>query len=98
MELRKNTLLRKDPDSTLDYVFDWYDNGNGFLGTTDTISSAAFTATTGLTVSSSSNSTQTATVWISGGTVGQTYTVNCRMTSAAGRIKDASFKMLIEEN
>ena len=97
MELKKDTLATKDPDDTLDYVFDWYDSGDGFLGV-DTITSATFTATTGLTIDSQSNDTQTATVWLSGGTSGQTYTVNCRIVTAAGRSKDASVDFLIEEN
>jgi len=98
MELKKDTLVRKDPDSVSDYVFDFYDSGNAFLGSGDTISTATFTATTGLTIDSQSYSTTTATVWLSGGTVGQVYTVNCRMVSAAGRTKDASVDFLIEEN
>jgi hypothetical protein len=75
----------KSPASTLDYEFDW----TNWMPATDTISSVTFTASTGLTVASSpapSHTTLTATAWLTGGTAGQTYTLSCTITTAAGRI------------
>lgn len=77
---------RKDPNATLDYTFDWSD----WLPSADTISSVAWQVSPGLTTASVSNTTTTATIWLSGGTEGEKYSVRCRITTAAGRIEDAT--------
>ena len=64
----------KDPDATLDYIIDWSE----WLDT-DTISTSTWTVPTGLTNVSDSNTTTTATIWLSGGTAGQRYTVSNRI-------------------
>jgi hypothetical protein len=70
----------KDPSALLDYTLSWA----AWLGT-DTITSVAWTVPTGLTKPSNSNTTTTATVWLSGGTAGATYSVVCEVTTTAGR-------------
>jgi hypothetical protein len=75
----------KDPDATLDYVLDW----STWLGS-DTITSAAYTVPDGLTKASESNTTTTATVWLSGGTDGASHFVTCRVVTAGGRTDDRS--------
>ena len=82
----------KDPQSTLDYGFDW----SLWLGV-DTISSVAWTIETGITQSNASNTTTTATVWLSGGEVGTEYTVTCRITTAAGRIDERSMAIRVAQ-
>ena len=77
----------KDPNATLPYAIDFTD----WLDT-DTIDSVAWSAP-GLTVASSSNTTLTATIWLSGGTVGKVYPVRCRVTTAGGRIDDRTFEI-----
>jgi hypothetical protein len=74
----------KDPDAVLDYVFDW----SNWLSSGEALSDAAFTVETGLTKDSESNTTASATVWLSGGTVGERYTVQCRVTTDQGRTDD----------
>lgn len=74
--------LLKDPDAVLDYQHDW----STWLGA-DTISTSTWTAS-GLTVDSDSNTTTTATVWLSGGTTGQVVTVTNRVVTAGGRTED----------
>jgi hypothetical protein len=81
----------KDPDAVLDYVFDW----SSWLGT-DTISVSAWTADSGLTVDSSTNTTTTATVWLSGGTAGEVYEVVNHITTAAGREDDRTMKIKVK--
>jgi hypothetical protein len=73
----------QDPDATLDYVIDW----STWLGA-DTISDSSWSATSGITIDSDSNTTTTATVWLSGGTPGQTYAVTNHIITAAGREDD----------
>ncbi len=80
---------KKDPDATLDWIFDW----NEWLGDTETISSVEFEADPGITIEDQGSTTKTATVWLSGGTAGEVYRVTCRITSSEGRIDDRSFTL-----
>lgn len=73
-------MPEKDPDATKDYEFDFTD----WLGT-DTISSFTLTTDTGITVASSSNTTQRVTTWLSGGTAGVDYRHACKIVTAGGR-------------
>ncbi len=83
-------IYYKDPDAALDYGVDW----SAWLGT-DTIASAVWTLPAGLTQPRpSSVAGGIATVWLAGGTSGVTYTVTCRVTTAAGRIDDRSHRII----
>ena len=82
----------KDPSDVLDYTR----KASKFLGS-DTITTSTWTADSGITIDSSSNDTNSATVWLSGGTSGQTYTVTNRIVTAAGRTKEKSFQLKVEE-
>jgi hypothetical protein len=75
----------KDPNATLDYTIDW----SAWLDD-DTIATSTWTASDGITVADEANTTTAATVWLSGGTVGATYPVINRITTAAGRTEDRS--------
>ena len=83
----------KDPAEKLDYRFDW---GAEYLGT-DTITGTPTwsTSPTGLTTVSSSNTTTTTTVRLSGGTVGQEYTVTCHVVLTSGQEAERSFKLKV---
>jgi hypothetical protein len=87
--------VSKDPDEKKDYGFDW----SAWLSSVppaDTISSSAWVLPTGITQSTPapSNDTTTTTIWLSGGTAGASYTVVNRITTAAGRIAEAAFRIL----
>lgn len=71
----------KDPQAVLDYTFDWttWLNGDVIAGV------PVVTVQTGLMLNSQTNSTTRVTVWLSGGTAGTSYTVACRIMTAAGR-------------
>lgn len=95
-------LVLKDPDAVLDYRFDAKAQTNGtgnedFLTGSDTIASFSITAEAGLTVDSSSKvDDDTAVIaWLSGGTLGQAYLVNCRINSSAGRTQDKTIRVRI---
>jgi hypothetical protein len=63
---------KKDPNAVLDYTFDW----TAYLTPlADTISTVTWVLPTGLTKVSQSNTTMTATAFISGGTIGETLTL-----------------------
>jgi len=82
----------KDPDAVLDYVVDWSD----WLGT-DTISSSSWTVPTGITKDSDTNTTTTATIWLSGGTEGAEYRVTNQIVTTDGRTDERSIIIKVDE-
>lgn len=78
----------KDPNATLDYGINWAE----WLGA-DTIATVAWTVPAGLTQTAATNTTTSATIWLSGGTVGTRYAVACRITTTAGRIDDRTIRI-----
>ncbi len=83
----------KDPDAIKDYTVNWV----AWLGT-DTIATVAWTVPAGITKTAESHTTTATTIWLSGGTVGQVYTVLCRITSAGGRTEDQTFSIKVQSN
>lgn len=86
------TTFTKDPDAVLDYVNDW---ASWLAG--DTIISSTWIAPSGITVDSDSFTDTTATVWLSGGTVGTSYSVVNRIVTAAGRTDDRTLHFHVKE-
>lgn len=80
---------KKDPDATLDWIFDW----TPWLGEFETITDAIFITDPGLVTVAYSHTAKTSTVWLSGGTEGQVYRVTNRVTTSDGRIDDRSFTL-----
>lgn len=70
----------KDPQEELDYTVDWSD----WLDA-DTISTSSWDAADGIDIENESDTATTATVWLSGGTVGTSYRVTNTIVTAAGR-------------
>ena len=75
-----NGQFTKDPSATLDYTIDWSE----WLGT-DEIITATWNVPAGLVKVKSTFSTTTATMWLSGGTAGITYYIDCTITTDQGR-------------
>jgi len=78
----------KDPADVLDYKFDFASTTNGgnkadWLASGEVISSYVITAESGITLDSDSatDTNTSVTVWLSGGTDGETYTVACKITT-----------------
>jgi hypothetical protein len=84
----------KDPSELLDYVLNWND---GWLATSpaETILTSSWSVTSGITKATESNTTTTATVWLSGGTHGQEYLATNTVTTSAGRTGERSIKILV---
>lgn len=82
----------KDPQAVLDYAIDWA----AWLGD-DTIAESTWTAPAGITIDSSESSATAATVWVSGGTVGQTYRLTNHIVTAAGREEDRTITLTVQE-
>jgi len=75
-----NTFI-KDPTEVLDYEWDWEDVLN-VAETGDVILTALIVAPTGITVDSFSNTSDTVTMWLSGGTLGTYYEFSCRIVTS----------------
>lgn len=86
-------IFTKDPNAVLDYSIDW----SSWLQTNETISTSTWTVQTGLTKDSSSNTTTVATVWLSGGTAGNTYTAMNRIVTNQNRTEDRTIYIRVEE-
>lgn len=86
-------LLTKDPDAHLDYGFDWADWLDG-----DTISSSSWIIEGPdevLTQDNPGHDDTTTSVWLAGGTLDEDYILTNRVTSAANRVDDRSYKVCI---
>lgn len=75
--------FEKDTDEVLDFQIDW----STWLGS-DTISTSTWTVPSGITKNSDTNTTTTATIWLSGGVVGEVYEVQNRIVTDGGRTAD----------
>ena len=89
----KATIV-KDPDAILDYPFKWT---NWLALISDTINSYTIISDPGINIVEDSNTTTHVIVWLSGGTVGTTYKVTCRIVTAGGRTDDRSIYVKIKE-
>jgi len=78
-----------DPGAVLDYVMDW----TSWLSVGETISASSWVVGTGITQTTPAPSftTTKATIWLTGGTAGTTYTVTNHITTSAGRQNERSF-------
>lgn len=98
--------FKKDPQAVLDYGIDWGADGRGWLPEGDTISASSWTITGKdgaelgagpLVQDSDTHDASTTTVWLSGGTVGETYDVTNHITTAAGRQDDRTIRITVQE-
>ena len=76
----------KDPDEVLDYQINWADD----LALADTIATSTWTSPAGITQGADEFSDTVTTVWLSGGTDGNDYTVVNRITTDGGRTMERS--------
>lgn len=94
MSNRQTFTVFKDPNEILDYGFDW---GTNVLAVGETIVSRTVTVSAGLTKDSDSATTQIVTVWLSGGTAGQSYTVACRIVTSSSRTYERTMTVRVQE-
>ena len=87
------SIYVKDPQSVLDYGFDWSD----WLADGETILTSTWTVTTGLTKDSDSSNDTATTIWVSGGTAGTSYTITNHITTSAGREDDRSHVLKVKD-
>jgi hypothetical protein len=70
--------IKKDPNAILDYTMNWA----AWLGT-DTIVGVTWIVDASMALVSSSFTTKTATIFLSGGTTNTTVPLTCRITTAS---------------
>ncbi|MFI6639934.1 hypothetical protein [Streptomyces sp. NPDC050504] len=82
----------KDPQARLDYSWDWTD----WLGASDTVASATVTVPAGLTaVGAPVVADAVVTQRVSGGVLGEVYTLVCQVTTVGGLIDERSIRLTI---
>jgi hypothetical protein len=84
----------KDPDDVLDYVVDW----SSWLPEGDTIISSTWLLEAGAEIEQEddSNTTDSATIWVSGGVNGKMYALTNRIATAQGRQKDRTVYLQVQ--
>lgn len=86
----------KDPEAELDYSFRW----SAWLESgaqPETILSHVITVPEGLTLDRSEEAGGIVTVWLSAGLGGQTYRVECKITTSKGRVDERSIWITVQE-
>lgn len=87
-------MWAKDPQAVLDWAFDW----TNWLAVGETISGTpVVTVDSGLVKDSQSNTATKVTVWLSGGVLGATYEVACRITTNQGRTDERTIGIRITD-
>lgn len=88
------TEFIKDPNAVLDYESDW----TVWLATSETITTSTWPVVpTGITKDSDSNTTTTATIWLSGGTAGEDYRCTNRIVTNQGRTNERSILIMVRD-
>lgn len=85
--------FEKDPDEVLDYMWDW----SNLLAEEETIESVTITSSEGITVDSNTNTDTTVTVWISGGTIGNHYLIDCKIVTSSSRTFDRDILIYVKD-
>lgn len=86
--------FNKTPVALLDWAFDW----SNWLLQGESIQTYELTISDGLTVQSDSNDAQHVVVWLSDGSVGETYKVTCQVTTDQGRIDERACQIVVTED
>jgi hypothetical protein len=80
----------KTPDEVLEYGWTWSD----WLSS-ETIATSTWTASSGITIDSDSNTTTGTVVWLSGGNLGRTYTVVNKIVTSSSPARTAERAFLL---
>lgn len=86
-------LSPKDPNAVVDYRIDW----SKWLTDGDTIATSEWTVPAGVTMTTEYNDDTSATIWLSGGTAGENYSLTNRITTSGGRTQDRTIIIQVKE-
>jgi hypothetical protein len=87
----------KDPNEVLDYQINWARRVQSSRTPDDTIESSTWIVPDGITSPSDTFTDTTTTIWLSGGTVDETYELTNRVVTTEGRTMDESVTIKIKE-
>lgn len=91
----------KDPDEVLDYKVDWIGTASDpgpLYGISDEISDSLWVIPANISKESDTFDDTSTTIWLSGGTAGETYVLLNRITTAGGRVFDQSVKLPMKDH
>jgi len=91
------SMILKDPEAVLDYAWNWANWLDTSTTPNESIIAHTITVPSGLTLESSTAASGSVTAWISGGTVGTTYRVECLIVTTAGRTDERSLWITVQE-
>lgn len=101
---RQRERFAHDPDSVLDYRWDWKSRTSGYGGTDwladgETITSHTIVADAGITIDSSAlDATATAVIaWVSSAQAGSIYNVTCQIETSQGRKHNKTIRIVVME-
>ena len=87
------TVKLKDPQSVVDFGFDW---STSYLAAGETISTSTWAATpSGLGLGTATNTTSQASTFTSGGTAGQIYRLTNTITTSLSRTVDRTIQIRV---
>ena len=97
MKWRAGLTVPKDPDSVIDYTFNFREFG--WLQASESIASHTVTPEAGLVLDSSSDTADDVTAWLSGGTAGTSYNLTCEIVtdSSPARTIQRSITVAVNE-
>ncbi len=91
----------KDPNEVLDYRLDWLGTAadpGPMYDSDDIISNSLWVVPDGVASESEDFDDGSTTIWLSGGTAGETYVLLNRITTADGRVFDQSVKLPMKDH
>jgi hypothetical protein len=91
----------KDPDEVLDYKLDWLGTASDpgpLYGLSDIISNSLWVLPSGISKESDTHDDGSTTIWLSGGSAGETYQILNRITTADGRVFDQTVKLPMKDH
>lgn len=86
-------LEAKDPNDVIDYRIDW----SNWLRDGDTVLLSEWIVPAGITMDSELNDNSSTTIWLSGGTAGQQYSLTNRITTTQGRQRDKTITITVKD-
>lgn len=88
--------ILKDPLAVLDFMVDWAGTDPGpWLAVNEEITDSEWVIPAGITGSNESNTETTATVWLSGGTLGASYNIRNKITTNQGRTDIRTYEIAV---
>lgn len=89
--------ILKDPLAVLDFKVDWAseEKPGPWLAVNEEITASEWVIPAGITGSNESSTETTATVWLSGGTLGASYNIRNKITTNQGRTDVRTYEIAV---